>query len=400
MLLALWSASVSAETFVVTKVTDDDGPCTIDDCALREAVLAANAFPGADVIEVPGGTYQLSLVGPVPENICMTGDVDITDDLEIRGDPFADVTIIGDGTDRVFDLLGSSVVELSHLVITGGFSPDGGGGIRVSGSGFAASGFTLRDSAVIGNATNGDGGGIRIGAVPTATIERCLVEGNTSEQRGGGIFVSLSTPFRFTDVINSTITNNTAFVGGGIYLFGTAFHSITNSTIADNEADVLFSDGFVGDITNRLTLENTLFVNNECGYIAAIPMSNGHNIEGPTATCFVPGDGDQMGVADILLGPLAANGGPTRTYALLPGSPAIDAGLDSDCPATDQRGVARPLDGDFDSVAQCDIGAFEAGSITASEIPTVGGLGLLIFASLLATAGLFRRRLRHRRRLE
>jgi len=395
MLLALWSASVSAETFVVTKVTDDDGPCTIDDCALREAVLAANALPGADVVEIPGGTYQLTLVGPVLEDLGMTDDIDITDDLEMRGDPFAEVTVVGDGTDRVFHTLGNSIVELSDLVITGGASPGGGGGIRVTGGG-----FTLRDSAVVGNTAKGDGGGIQIGAVTTATIERCLIEGNSSEQRGGGLFITLSGPFRFANVINTTVANNTAFVGGGIYLFGTAFHSITNSTIVDNESDVLFSDGFVGDITNRLTLKNSLFVNNECGYISAIPMSNGHNMEGPTATCFVPGDGDQMGVPDILLGPLADNGGPTRTFALLPGSPAIDAGLDSDCPATDQRGVARPLDGDFDSVAQCDIGAFEAGSITASEIPTVGGLGLLIFASLLATAGLFRRRLRHRRRLE
>ena len=55
-----------------------------------------------------------------------------------------------------------------------------------------------------------------------------------------------------------------------------------------------------------------------------------------------------------LLGALADNGGPTLTHALLTGSPAIDAGNDAACPATDQRGVTRPQG------AHCDIGSYEA----------------------------------------
>jgi hypothetical protein len=61
---------------------------------------------------------------------------------------------------------------------------------------------------------------------------------------------------------------------------------------------------------------------------------------------------DLIGV-NPLLGPLGDNGGPTRTHALGAGSPAIDAAGDA-CPATDQRGVARPLG------ARCDIGSYEA----------------------------------------
>ena len=71
-------------------------------------------------------------------------------------------------------------------------------------------------------------------------------------------------------------------------------------------------------------------------------------------------DGNQVGnVApntssiDPLLGPLALNGGPTRTHALLPGSPALDAASTPDCPPTDQRGVARPQG------AGCDSGSYE-----------------------------------------
>jgi hypothetical protein len=80
-------------------------------------------------------------------------------------------------------------------------------------------------------------------------------------------------------------------------------------------------------------------------------IDNGHNIcfdripnfTSPTSLTYI----------DPMLAPLADNGGPTFTLALLPGSPAIDAGDDTACPPTDQRGVARPIG------AHCDIGAFE-----------------------------------------
>jgi hypothetical protein len=63
--------------------------------------------------------------------------------------------------------------------------------------------------------------------------------------------------------------------------------------------------------------------------------------------------------SDPNLGPLADNGGATQTHALLSGSPAIDAGDNSTCPATDQRGVARPQG------SACDIGAYELGDFEA-----------------------------------
>jgi hypothetical protein len=78
---------------------------------------------------------------------------------------------------------------------------------------------------------------------------------------------------------------------------------------------------------------------------------------------------DQVGTPvaslDPRLGPLGSNGGPTRTHALLPASPALDgdvAGTSSsffDCPQADQRTEPRPIDGDLDGIARCDVGAFE-----------------------------------------
>ena len=79
--------------------------------------------------------------------------------------------------------------------------------------------------------------------------------------------------------------------------------------------------------------------------------SNGHNLDSETS-CGFTAAGD-ISNTDPLLGPLQDNGGRTWTHALLPGSPAINQGTNSTCPATDQRGIARP------QMGICDIGAYE-----------------------------------------
>jgi hypothetical protein len=91
----------------------------------------------------------------------------------------------------------------------------------------------------------------------------------------------------------------------------------------------------------------------------------GHNLvldpnSGAAGTDFTdPLNQDILGVGPHL-GALAANGGPTRTHVLLAGSAAIDHGLTGAAPTVDQRGVARPRDGDHNGSFVADVGAFEA----------------------------------------
>src|SRR5262249_23190196 len=93
-------------------------------------------------------------------------------------------------------------------------------------------------------------------------------------------------------------------------------------------------------------------------------VSQGHNLIGDgSGSNNSFGNNDQVGTPqnplDPKLGPLADNGGPTRTHALRRGSPALDSGDHSGAPDTDQRGVKRPRDGDGDGLSLVDIGAFE-----------------------------------------
>jgi hypothetical protein len=110
--------------------------------------------------------------------------------------------------------------------------------------------------------------------------------------------------------------------------------------------------------------------------IASGVTSLGHNLSSD-GTCGLSAPGDLSNV-DPQLGPLADNGGPgaprTLTHALLPGSPAIDAGDNAGCPPSDQRFDERPMDGSGDSVAVCDIGSYE-GVYFAQGVPSPASPG-------------------------
>ncbi len=222
------------------------------------------------------------------------------------------------GIDNTGTLRITSSTLLSNSSTYGG----NGGGILNSGT------LMLTDCTLSRNAAIGNGGGISNSG--TLSLTDCTLSGNAAGLGGGG--VSNSGTLNLTDC---TLSGNAAAVGGGVYV-------------------VQIPSG--GVPVSNLTAIASIFANSSNGNLVLGPgttfVSLGHNLFSDTpAVLLNPTD---LINTDPLLGLLADNGGPTLTQALLPGSPAIDAGVAVPGVTTDQRGIARPQ-----GVAP-DIGAFES----------------------------------------
>jgi hypothetical protein len=221
-------------------------------------------------------------------------------------------------------------VTLTAVTLSNNRAASDGGGMRVVNA-------TLTSSTVSGNSA-ADGGGIL--AFGTANLTNCTVSGNHAADQGGGVLGFA------LNLLNDTIVENDAHTGGGALHFngGVGPANVRNTIIADNQVDL---DGTAPDVSGAFS-------------------SGGHNLigVGTGGTGFQNGTkGDQVGTdldpLDPGLGELSSNGGPTMTHALLAGSPAIDHGDNTGAPGTDERGVARPRDGDGNTSRIVDIGAFE-----------------------------------------
>ncbi len=229
----------------------------------------------------------------------------------------------------------------------------------------------LTDSTIGNNTARLGGGGVSnafFGLGGSMTIAGSTIHGNSAlgaaasgfpwPPTGGAAGVLNDGPMTIT---NSTISGNVASPftvpssGGGIITGGdtaVAIFTMTNSTVTGNQSS---SATALLVNTGTVTLANSL-LQGSCGFLGATTMTSlGGNLESPANGCRLNLASDQVNVADPKLGPLAANGGPTATHALLTGSPALDKALASNCPATDQRGTARPQP----AGGKCDVGAYE-----------------------------------------
>ena len=161
-----------------------------------------------------------------------------------------------------------------------------------------------------------------------------------------------------------TVTGGAGPGGAGIANAGTL--TLVRDTIVGNAVAGSDSGGGI-ESDGTLTISRSTISGNRAHVGGGIAFTGSLNLS-DTADCALMGTGDHQGVP-VLLGPLADNGGSTDTQALLPGSPARDAG--ANCPATDERGVSRPRG------AACDIGAYEV----APPLATTGAASAVTFGA-------------------
>jgi hypothetical protein len=239
--------------------------------------------------------------------------------------------------------LGTATITNSIISNNAGDGIDGSTNLKITGSTLSDNSndgidgnhiLTLTNSIISGNGNDG------IDGTDNLTMTNSTLSGNGGDAIDGGITVTMT---------NSTLSGN-----GRDGINGGTTVTLNFITIANNKG--IGVNGSIGTIGNSVVA-----LNGTNGVVRTL-SSRGHNIssDGSLASSFTqPGD---LNNTDPKIGPLADNGGPTPTHALLAGSPALDVADGSGAPATDQRGVARPLGAGF------DIGAFELQVATTAVI--------------------------------
>jgi hypothetical protein len=389
---------VPAAPITVTNL-NNEGPGS-----LRQAIDDSNANPSdADTIVFqPGLSGRINLLTTAQSS----GQLTVTGPVSIVGPGSGLLTISGNNQSRIFlftngspsltnySLSGVTLTQgtatgsqfggaievtsenlnLSDMVITDNTALQGGG-IFVNTRGT----LTLLNSTVRDNKSVGSGAGLFLAQDTATFIGNSTISGNQTlgDGTGGGVFFSGGS----LTIENSTISGNRATdAGGGLRIFGLRA-AIRNSTIAFNAADSdNTGDGGGGGISvndgaGPVTLTSSIVAGNTAGTGSKSPDIFGSvaafsSLVGNTAGTVFDGGGNNLLNVDPRLGPLAHNGGPTQTHALLAGSPAINAGFTVGGLDFDQRGpgfarVVGPAP---------DIGAFEVqqpGVVVEPPLPVV-----------------------------
>ncbi len=295
-------------------------------------------------------------------------------------------TVSGNTASQYGGIGNAGTLRLNNSTVSGNTASQYGG-IGNAGT------LTLNNSTISGNTASGDGGGI--GSWGTLTLNNSTISGNTaSSGNGGGVSNISGGTLRLN---NSTISDNTASSGngGGIFIQSPVSSNgqpsitqadLTFGTISGNRAFV-GSDIAVEDVASNGQLSRVRISNSIVAGGPAHPgpdmmgtlTSYGYNLfQDTSGATFDPATRSQHGtdktlsvndLSRLFADPvgLQENGGPTRTYALAPGSPALDAIPLQYCQVqgilnkqsrmyTDQRGMKRPDENE----QFCDIGAYEA----------------------------------------
>lgn len=354
---------------VITVDSAGDAAATDAACTLREAIANANAdsdSSGGDCAAGSGADVIVFAEGLLTQTITLTnGELNISDDLLIRGPAGSLQRISAIQQSRVLSVAANVRVELHNLALSDGrLSSGNGGGISNAGT-LHLYRSEVSNSAIIGGSTT-EGGGIYNTGVLTLTASTVYSNSSLgSSGRGGGIS---SAPGAAATLQNSTIAANTAQAyGGGILADGPL--TLINSTIVDNEAIDVSGGGLYSTANGaEVVIQNTILANNtdssganDCERFFSSPDSQGYNLVENPGDCSFSATGDVTG-QDPQLAALALNDGSTRNHMLQATSPAIDqipAGSNgcADTVLNDQRGYLRAAN------RACDIGSVEYNGI-------------------------------------
>jgi len=301
----------------------------------------------------------------------------------------------GNGDEDALILAPSCYYVLPETMVV---EADGGSRVTVHGRGATLSGSVQHTTVRVQQGASlhlievsvrdGVGLGTEAGGIATLgalKLTRSTVSANSAESAGGGISLYDQTGATL-ELVDSTLIGNSAVYGGGIYVGYDATATIVNSTLTGNigthGAGILAFAGPQGSLLLHNSIVANSFPGVDCSTIGfpTIVATGGNLIE--KDGCAIPG----VLTVDPMLG--LPTGNPVY-YPLLAGSPAIDAGSNDGCPAVDQRNVQRPLDGNGDGVALCDLGAFERPKSAACGLTGIEACFLLLpFARRLARLAL------------
>ena len=355
--------SADADTITVTNI-NDSGPGS-----LRQAL--ADSHDGDTIDFDPPLNGQTILL--------TTAELAIVKNVTISG-PGANLLAVSRDQNapgfRIFHVAPNHTVIIQGITITHGIDVTGVGiwndHATLTVNSCAITGNSATDSKYAGGGILNDGFCCGLGSGPaTLNVANSTISGNSANAGFGGGIMNLGLGFPATlAVSNSTITSNTArdqAGGGGIdnQDANQAVATVANSTLSDNF-------GYAGIINDgELTIGNTILKAGARPTIIKVGFghttSAGYNLSSDNADGLLNGPGDQINT-EPMLGPLQDNGGPTLTHALLPGSPAIDAGNPNFTPPPfdDQRGPG------FDRVVngRIDKGSFEVQGPGPTPTPT------------------------------
>lgn len=395
--------NVRAGAYIVVTTKTDEYKSN-GNCSLREAIIATNenrpvdkcpagSATSMDTIYLPAQTYFLVIGGPL-EDASRTGDLDILGSVSIFGAGIGDrgtkVDAVNLG-DRVFHVKKAGEVYISGMEIKNGFVPGTtaqgrGGGVFNVGSKVHISNvlfFGNQSSNTGGNVDNDSGsvmyitrttvskGSAKHGAgiynLGLLVINQSLLVDNLANESGGAIDNNTSDATLI--LTNSTLAQNnaTSFSGtaGGAGIFNDGKIQITNSTIARNTGiGMVLAASSTGFVVNTILAGNT---RGNCDPLVTNPslVDGGFNLRDTKDCKFLVRATNKTvaGWAAVKMSDtLANNSGPTQTFALLAGSPAIDGGRTDGKLIIDQRYHIRPWVGIAGGKALVDIGAYEYGA--------------------------------------